>query len=121
MYAMKVFGGGNLTGEYMECLDYVDAIDGMASMVIGFTNKEEIDRACEYAEGTIDRAYSPDISGKKMYINKEDCEGCGSCKARCPNDASCVSSDGLMEIDHDICLTCGYCAPVCPTRALIMY
>lgn len=121
LYAMKVFGGGNLTGSYMECMDYVDSIDGISSMVIGFTNRDEVDRACEYAAGTIDRSYSPDISKKLMYINKEDCIGCGSCKARCPNDAIFISDDGLMEIDHDICLTCGYCAPVCPSRALIMY
>ena len=44
-------------------------------MVIGFTNRDEVDRACEYAGGTIDRSYSPDISNKLMYINKEDCIG----------------------------------------------
>ena len=121
VFAMKVFGGGNLTGSYMECMDFVDSIEAVSSMMIGFTNKEEVDRAVEYAEGTIDRSYAPDISEKRMYINKEDCIGCGSCKARCPNDAIFISADGLMEIDHDICLTCGYCAPVCPSRALIMY
>ncbi len=121
VYAMKVFGGGNLTGSYMECLDYVNSITGISSMVIGFTSKEEIDRACEYAEGTIDPSYIPDISEKRMVINKEDCIGCLSCKARCPNDAIFISECGLPEIDPGVCLTCGYCAPVCPSRALIMF
>ena len=121
VYAMKVFGGGNLTGSYMECMDYVNGIDSVSSMVIGFTTEEEIDRACEYADGTIDPAYRPDISDKKMVINKEDCIGCLSCMKRCPNDAIFISSCGLPEIDRSVCLTCGYCAPVCPSRALIMF
>lgn len=121
VFAMKVFGGGNLTASYLECMDFVDSIDGVSSMMIGFTKQEEVDRAAEYADGTIDRSYAPDVSEKRMYINKEDCIGCLSCKARCPNDAIFISDDGLPVIDHDICLTCGYCAPVCPSRALIMY
>ncbi len=122
VFAMKVFGGGNLTGEYRDCLDFVNGIDGVSSMVIGFTKREEILRAVQYGEGRLDPSYAPDITMKKMHICKDDCMGCGSCMERCPNNAISVSEkDGLMEIDHDICLTCGYCAPVCPMRAIIMY
>jgi Pyruvate/2-oxoacid:ferredoxin oxidoreductase delta subunit len=120
VFAMKVFGGGNLTAEYRECLDYVSSIEGVDAMVIGFTKKEEIDRAAEYAEGTLAEDYVPDMRNKKMFISQDDCIGCLSCKNRCPNNAVYINKNGLCDIDHSVCLTCGYCAPVCPVRALIM-
>ena len=120
VFAMKVFGGGNLTAEYRECLDYVSSIEGVDAMVIGFTKKEEIDRAAEYAEGTLAEDYVPDMRNKKMFISQDDCIGCISCKNRCPNNAVYINKNGLCDIDHSVCLTCGYCAPVCPVRALIM-
>lgn len=121
VYAMKVFGGGNLCYEYKECLDFVNSIEGVDAIVIGFTTKEEIDRAVEYAEGALDPTYVPDVSKKMMYVSQDDCIGCGACRDRCPNKAIKINESGLSEIDHSICLTCGYCAPVCPVRALIMY
>lgn len=121
VYAMKVFGGGNLCYEYKECMDFVASIEGVEAIVIGFTTKEEIDRAVEYAEGALDPAYVPDVSKKMMYVSQDDCIGCGACRDRCPNKAIKINESGLSEIDHSICITCGYCAPVCPVRALIMY
>ncbi len=121
VYAMKVFGGGNLCYEYKECMDFVSSIEGVDAIVIGFTTKEEIDRAVEYAEGALDPTYVPDVSKKMMYVSQDDCIGCGACRDRCPNKAIKINESGLSEIDHSICITCGYCAPVCPVRALIMY
>ncbi|MBQ9179250.1 MAG: 4Fe-4S binding protein, partial [Firmicutes bacterium] len=118
---MKVFGGGNLCYEYKECMDFVSSIEGVDAIVIGFTTKEEIDRAVEYAEGALDPTYVPDVSKKMMYVSQDDCIGCGACRDRCPNKAIKINESGLSEIDHSICITCGYCAPVCPVRALIMY
>ena len=89
--------------------------------MVGIGSKNEIDRIVEYAEGTIDRNYKPDVSKKKIYINQGDCEGCGSCMKACPNNAIFWNRDGLADINHDICLTCGYCAPVCPVKAIILY
>lgn len=120
VFAMKVFGGGNLTGHYLEALNYVRNLEGISSMMIGFGYKEEIDRIVEYAEGTIDPTYVPDISKKKIKIDPGDCEGCGACIKRCPNNAIFRNSNGIAEINHSICLTCGYCAPKCPVRAIIM-
>ena len=121
VFAMKVFGGGNLTGEYLMALDYISSLPGIASMMIGFGFHHEIDRIIEYAEGTIDRNYVPDIKNKKIRIDPGDCEGCGNCIERCPNHAIFKSEAGVCEVDHSICLTCGYCAPVCPVRAIIMF
>lgn len=121
VFAMKAFGGGNLTGSYLEALDYVNSLSGISSIMIGIGKKEEIDRLAEYAEGTISPDYQPDISKKKIHIDQGDCEGCGACKERCPNQAIFWNSDGLAQVDEAICLTCGYCAPVCPVRAIILY
>lgn len=121
VFAMKVFGGGNLTGSYMEALDYVNGLKGIDSMMIGFGYKHEVDRIIEYIDGTIDRDYVPDIGHKRINIDQGDCEGCGLCIERCPNHAISFNTSGLAEVDHETCLTCGYCAPACPVRAIIMF
>lgn len=121
VFVMKAFGGGNLTGQYLEALDYVRSLPGVSSIMMGFGKTEEIDRAVEYVKGVIDPAYVPDISHKKIQIEPGDCESCGACIKRCPNQALSMGESGIASVDHAVCLTCGYCAPVCPTRAIIMY
>lgn len=121
VFAMKVFGGGNLTGHYLEAIRYIRNLPGVCSMMIGFGSHNEIDRIIEVMEGTIDPSYIPDLSHKKIHIDQGDCEGCGACIERCPNHALFRNANGLAEVDHKFCLTCGYCAPVCPVRAIIMY
>jgi NAD-dependent dihydropyrimidine dehydrogenase PreA subunit len=120
IFSMKTFGGGNLTGSYLEALDYGASVEGVASMMIGIGKEEEVDRLVEYAEGTIDRSYVPDISKKRIMVDQGDCESCGACIDMCPNKAMHFNSDGLAEADQNICITCGYCAPVCPYRAIIL-
>ena len=121
VFAMKVFGGGNLTGSCRKALDYVASLEGVSSMMVGIGSKEEADRLIQYAEGTLDSAYKPDLTNKKIRIDQGDCEGCGACKERCPNNAIYWNENGLAQVDPSICLTCGYCAPVCPVRAIIMF
>lgn len=121
VFAMKVFGGGNLTGHYLEAIRYVRELEGISSMMIGFGFHHEIDRILEVMNGTIDPAYVPDLAEKRIRIDQGDCEGCGACIERCPNHAIFRNTGGLAEVDHQICLTCGYCAPMCPVRAIIMY
>lgn len=121
VFAMKVFGGGNLTDHYLEAIQYVRNLEGVSSMMIGFGFRHEIDRILEAVTGTIDPGYIPDLSNKRIHIDQGDCEGCGACIGRCPNHAIFRNKYGLAEVDHGICLTCGYCAPVCPVRAIIMY
>lgn len=121
VFIMKIFGGGNLTGQYMKAVQYARNLKGVASMMIGFGNYQEIDRIIEVMDDTIDPDYQPDISMKKIRIDQGDCEGCGACIERCPNFAIYRNNFGLAEVNHDICLTCGYCAPVCPVRAIIMF
>ena len=122
IFAMKAFGGGSLTAHYQEALDYVFSQPEIESVMVGFGKLAEVDDLLSYLDGTMDPKYNPDISKKKVHINHEDCEGCGSCKAICPAGAIYYNSEnGLAEVDHEKCLTCGYCSPVCPVRAIIMY
>ena len=121
VFSMKAFGGGNLTHRYQEALDYVLSKPEIDSVMIGFGKTAEIDDLLRYLDGSMGPTYNPDVSKKKVYINQEDCEGCGSCKRACPANAIFYNETGLAEVDHRKCLTCGYCSPVCPVRAIIMY
>ena len=120
VFAMKIFGGGNLARDYITAMDYVNNLPGIDSLMLGFGNKHEVDKAIEYACDAIDRAYTPDMANKKMRIDQGDCLGCGICVKRCPNNAIFFTKKETCDIDHATCITCGYCAPVCPIMAIIM-
>ena len=121
IYLMKALGGGNLTEDYQKALDYVFTQDFMDAVMVGFTNTSEIDDMMCYLSGKMESSYNPDVSRKKMYVNQEDCEGCGTCLKICAAGAVHYNKNGLAEIDQSKCLTCGYCAQGCPVRAIIMY
>lgn len=120
IFAMKAFGGGNLTGTYRKALDYVQAL-GTHSIVVGMGKRSEIDDLVDYAEGRLPPDHQPDVRYKKIHIDQGDCESCGACLQRCPNKAIYYNEKGLANVNYDICLTCGYCAPVCPVRAIILW
>ena len=81
VFSMKAFGGGSLTGHYQEALDYVFSQNAIDSVMIGFGKISEVDDLLSYLDGSMDKTYNPDISKKKVYINQEDCEGCGAYSA----------------------------------------
>ena len=119
VFTMKAFGGGNIIEDYVECLDYVTSLDGVDAVMIGMGSIEEVDTSIKYFEGTLDKGYTPDISKKRMMVDQSDCEGCGTCKARCVSQAIFWNDNGLAEINIEKCVRCGYCAPVCPVRAIV--
>lgn len=120
VFTMKAFGGGNLTKDYVRCLDYASNIPGNDAVMIGLSSREEIDRAVDYFEGRLSPSYAPDVSGKRMLVEEGECIGCGACIKRCASHAISWGKNGLASIDPKKCLRCGYCAPVCPMRAIIL-
>jgi len=121
IYAMKAFGGGNLTVTYQKALDFVCSKDYIDSIMIGFGSERDIDDIIDYIEGNMAPDYNPDVSGKKIIVEESNCEGCGTCMSMCESEALFFNERGLAQIDETKCLTCGYCAPACPSRAIIMY
>ena len=121
IYIMKALGGGNLAAHYRQALDYVFSQDGIDSVMLGFGCRRDIDDILSYLDGTMPLGYTPDVSAKRVRINQEDCEGCGTCIATCHSAAIAYNRSGLAEIDQTKCITCGYCAQACPVRAIIMY
>jgi len=121
VFAMKIFGGGNLTGHYLEAIEYVRSLPGVDSLMIGFGHCYEIDSILQVMNGTLPTDFVPTTGHKKIRIDVGDCLGCRICVERCPNKAIFINIDGVAEVDHGICLTCGYCAPACPVLAIIMY
>lgn len=121
VFGMKAFGGGNLTGSYMEALNYIYGVKGLSSNMIGFGNIKEVDDIFDYFDSKLKDDYVPDIRHKKINIDQGDCEACYACLRKCPNMAIFINEKGLAQVNHEKCLTCGYCAPVCPVRAIIMF
>lgn len=121
IYAMKALGGGNLAAHYRKALDYVFGLDSIDSVMLGFGCRRDIDDVVSYLDGSMPDDYSPDVSAKRVRVNQEDCEGCGTCLAVCHSAAIAYNKNGLAEIDRSKCITCGYCAQACPVRAIIMF
>ena len=122
IYTMKALGGGNLAAHYQEALNYAFSRQGVSSVMLGFGCRHDIDDIVSYLDGTMSPDYNPDVSSKRVRVNHEDCEGCGTCIPVCASGAISFSdADGLAVIDQSRCVTCGYCAQACPVRAIIMY
>lgn len=121
IYSMKALGGGNLAAHYREALDYVFGMESIASVMLGFGCRRDIDDIVSYLDGSMPDDYAPDVSAKRVRVNQEDCEGCGTCIGTCHSAAIAYNKNGLAEIDRSKCITCGYCAHACPVRAIIMF
>ncbi|MDR3363864.1 MAG: aldo/keto reductase [Clostridiales Family XIII bacterium] len=120
VFTMKAFGGGNLAKDYKKALDYATSLPGAVSVMIGMGREKDVDDAVAYFEGRLGNDFVPDVSRKRMFVDRGDCEGCGACEKRCTSKAIRIGREGIAAIDTAACVLCGYCAPACPTRAIIM-
>ena len=121
LYAMKVFGGGNLSGHFLEALNYVRSLDCFDSMMLGFSSTHELDNIFDYCMNNLPTDFIPDVKSKKIRVDLGDCIGCGNCVERCPNRAITLDFNRQASINEDNCLTCGYCSPICPVFAIVMF
>ncbi len=118
IYAMKVFGGGNLLDRRQEALDYVRTLAGIDLISIGMASPQEVEVNLGLMEGQV----SPELmertrSRGKMLKILGFCTGCGLCVPHCHSDALEVKDD-KCKVDRDRCILCGYCAPHCPQFAI---
>ena len=120
IFGMKALGGGNLMADYKKALDYAAGLTGITSIMIGMGREKDVDNAVSWAEGALPEDFTPDITDKRMFVDRSDCTGCGACLKRCTSKAIYLDSEGLAAVDNEKCVLCGYCAPVCPVRALLL-
>ena len=101
VFAMKAFGGGNLTPYYQKALDYVFGQKDIDSVMIGFVSTDEVDDLLDYMDGRMAPDYNPDTSAKLIRVNHEDCMGCGACMKICASGALYYDENGLAVVDQE--------------------
>ena len=119
VFAMKAFGGGNLLNDYGKALEYVTALPGVQSVMLGLGCAGDVDDAIAWFDGRLPKDYRPDVSKKRMFVDRGDCIGCGACAKHCTSKAISYDTDGIACVDTQKCVLCGYCVPACPTRAML--
>ncbi len=114
IYAMKPLGGGNMSGSFRECFDYVLGISHISSIAVGMQCQEELETNVAIFEN---RPVDPEIeivlSGRKRRLLIEPwCEGCGNCVSACRQGALYIQ-DQKAAVKPELCTLCGYCAAKC--------
>jgi len=52
-----------------------------------------------------------------IVVNKEKCNGCGTCVDACPSEAIKLENE-VAVINQDECTECGTCVDECPSDAI---
>lgn len=125
LYGMKIFGGGNLLGEWSECLAYALGVPELDAIAVGMQTPEELTANLAafgaHASGAPLPPSPADARRRRKALHVDFwCEGCGRCIDRCGQRALHLR-DGRAVPDPDRCVLCGYCASVCPVFALKVY
>jgi len=123
LYAMKVFGGGNLLSDREEALRYALSLEGIDAVCIGMVNSDEVNVNVALLDGKADDELlkRTEQTASKQILISPFCAGCGTCIEHCPNDALTIDEDkGICRVNADRCILCGYCAPTCPEFAIRM-
>ena len=66
-----------------------------------------------------DNPESQDKMPELLYLPSL-CINCQRCVAVCPNGATTVGTNGLIQIDRSLCQVCGKCVEVCSTGARVI-
>ena len=118
LYAMKIYGGGNLLDECDGALQYVLSLKGIEVVSIGMVNSEELAINLSLLAGSADEEQlQKTASSSKQLLIAPFCAGCGTCIEKCPNQALYMDGD-RCRVDTEKCILCGYCAPTCPEFAI---
>lgn len=113
LYAMKILGGGHLTGSAKAEIQTVLSENCFDAIAIGMKSMDEVD----YNVAVFDGASINDELGKRLSRQKRNllihdwCIGCGNCVNKCSHGALRIV-EGKARV-NDQCVLCGYCASVC--------
>lgn len=115
IYAMKPLGGGNLTSNYDECMDFVIHNKHIHSIALGMQTIDEVNANVLIFEGKqVDEATKNRIKNRSKRLHIDSwCAACGTCVSACKNDALKIENDKLV-VNREKCLLCGYCSAYCP-------
>lgn len=119
IFAMKIFGGGNLLSDFKKALEFVFDFPYLHSVAIGMQSKFEIDyniKCFEEKKVYLDERLFENIKIKRLHVENW-CEGCGRCVNHCHQKALRIE-DGKVIVDYTKCLCCGYCSRYCSVFAL---
>ncbi|WAM30750.1 aldo/keto reductase [Caldicellulosiruptor naganoensis] len=119
IFAMKIFGGGNLLSDFKNALEFVFNFPYLHSVAVGMQSKFEIDynvKCFEEKKIYLDDKLVENIKTKRLHVESW-CEGCGRCVEHCHQRALRIK-DGKVIVDYTKCLCCGYCSRYCSVFAL---
>jgi uncharacterized protein (DUF362 family)/Pyruvate/2-oxoacid:ferredoxin oxidoreductase delta subunit len=92
-------------------------LEGIRDLTRPLHSRGEI-RALLYRVGILQDVYEfRDAKIDKIYLNAEECDGCGHCLHFCPL-ALPITEPGFGFVT-DGCLGCLYCVHVCPRQAIV--
>ncbi|WP_031515615.1 aldo/keto reductase [Desulfofalx alkaliphila] len=115
LYGMKALGGGNLLARYDEAVDYVLALNELASVAMGMQTLDEVDynvKKFNNEKIPLELQLRVKRQPRKLHIDRW-CQGCGACVERCQAGALSLV-DNKAVVNKDLCRLCGYCGAVCP-------
>jgi len=102
IYAMKVFGGGNLHRRSAECLSYALSLAFADSIAIGMQSMDEVRANLSFFENGCYTAKEEEVLLRRdRRLHVEDwCTGCGNCTRHCPQGALYVA-DGYLNVKRE--------------------
>ncbi len=115
VYAMKPLGGGHLSNEVEEALNYLRELDVCDAVAVGMKDEAEVEMNVAVFE---DRPVPDEIRQRvagvaRRLVVYDRCNLCGLCIDECDQGALTLG-ETRAEVDNSRCIFCGYCAAVCP-------
>jgi aryl-alcohol dehydrogenase-like predicted oxidoreductase/ferredoxin len=115
IYAMKVLGGGHLSGDAATAIHFVTNLHCTDSIAIGIQSLAELKLNLHLIHNEeVPDILAAEVSRIERFLEIAAwCQGCGRCVAKCSFGAL-IMDNGKPKVLQDKCVRCSYCARVCP-------